>query len=104
MSYASVSDAQRDALLKIMNKDFMSSEESGEEILDGERKSVIQVRPLPWRASHLQRILKQLDRKMDRRKSKQSRQQTLPRVVGSVSTRSRPFGFADDFFGFQHGT
>ena len=104
MSYASVSDAQRDALLKIMSKDFMSSEESGEEILDGERKSVIQVRPLPWRASCLQRILKQLDRKMDRRKSKQSRQQTLPRVVGSVSTRSRPFGFADDFFGFQHGT
>ena len=101
MHFASVSDAQRDALLKIMTKDFMSSEESGEEIVDGEKRAVIQVKPLLWRATHLHRILKQLDRRTEKRKSKQSRQQTLPRVVGSVTTRRRPTGFADDFFGFQ---
>ena len=57
LHFVSVSDAQRDALLKIRTKDFMSSEESGEEIVDGEKRAVIQVKPLPYKVIHLQCIL-----------------------------------------------
>ena len=36
-----MTDAQRDALKSVMVKEFMSSEESGEEVVDGERRAVI---------------------------------------------------------------
>jgi hypothetical protein len=81
---------------------FMSSEESGEESVEGrnDERAVLLVKPLPWRSPRLTRILKQLDRKASRKKSKQSLQQSLPRVDGPPSTRQKPVGFADDFFGF----
>lgn len=81
----------------------MSSEESGEECGDGktEKRSVLLIKPFPWRANRLNRIFKQLDRKAGRKKSKQSRRETLPRVIGPESSRLKPAaGFADDFFGF----
>ena len=81
-----------------MVKEFMSSEESGEDEQQGERKPVVIVKPLPWRASRIDRFFKQLDKKAYKIKSKQSRQQTLPRVIGPVSTRPKPAGFSGDFF------
>lgn len=86
--------------MKLMIRDFMSSEESGEEMVDGERRAVIKVKPLPWRASRVDRIFKQLDSKGEKRKSRQSKQQTLPRVAGCRSSRPQPMGFSPDFFGF----
>lgn len=94
---STLADAQRDA---IMVRDFMSSEESGEEMVDGERRAIIKVKPLLWRVSRVDRIFKQIDSKGDKRKSRQSKQQTLPRVVGSRSSRPRSLGFSSDFFGF----
>ena len=96
-------DAQREAIMKLMIRDFMSSEESGEEMVDGERRAVIKVKPQPWRASRVDRMFKQLDSKGEKRKSKQSKQQTLPRVVGCRSSQPQPIGFPPDFFSFLQG-
>ena len=103
MTSTVTSPAQKDGLKKVMLATFMSSEESGEESIDGEteKRSVLLVKPLPWRSPRLARIFKQLDRKASRKKSKQSLQQTRPRVVGPESTRPKPLGFTDDFFGFS---
>ena len=58
---------------------------SGEDCTDGEvAKPVLLVKSLPWRAKKLGRIFKQLDKKAARNKSKHSRQQTLPRILGPV--------------------
>ena len=102
MKSSSLTDAQRDAVNKIMLKEFMSSEESGEEVIDGERRPILLVKPLPWRAGKVNRIFKQLDHKACKNKSKQSKQQTLPRAVGSISTRPKPVGFSNDFWAFAN--
>ena len=89
----------KDTLKKVMLTAFMSSEESGEESIEGEtdQRAVLLVKPLPWRSPRLARILKQLDRKASRKKSKQSLQQTLSRIQGPLSTRPKPVGFGDTF-------
>ena len=81
-----------------MVKEFMSSEESGEDEQEGERKQVIIVKRLPWRAGRIDRFFSQLDKKACKNKSKQSKQQTLQRVIGSVSHRPKPTGFPSEFF------
>ena len=65
--------------MKVMIREFMSSEESGDEMMDGKR-AVIKVKPLPWRSSHIGRIFKWLDHKIEKRKSKQ---QTVTHVIGN---------------------
>lgn len=101
MKTTSLSDEQRELLKKVMIKAFISSEESGEETTETrEKRAVLMIKPLPWRASRVDRFFKQLDRKGSKQKSKQSKQQTLQRVIGCTSTRPKPPGFADDFFGF----
>ena len=79
--------------MKIMSKEFMSSEESGEE--SGQKQSVLLVKSSKWRAPKVDRFFKQIDKKATKIKSKQSKQQSLPRVVGSESTRSKPLGSSD---------
>ena len=96
----SLTDAQKDLWKKVVVKEFMSSEESGEEEIAGEKRQVINIKPLCWRAPKVNRFFKQLDRKAGRVRSRQSKQQTLPRVAGRRSTRPKPIGFSDDFFGF----
>ena len=83
-----------------MSIDFISSEESGEEERDGERQQVIQVKVLPWRAPKVDRFFKALDHKILKNCSRQSKQQTLPRVRGQYSSRQKPIGFTEDFYGF----
>lgn len=85
----------KESLKKVMLTSFMSSEESGEESVDGqsEKRAIILVKPLPWRSPRLSCILKQLDWKASRKKSKQSRQQTR-------TTRQKPAGFPENFLGF----
>lgn len=95
-----LTEAQRETWKKVVTKDFMSSEESGEENVGDGARQVIFIKVLPWRAPKVNRFFKTLDHKASKNKSRQSRQQTLPRVVGRYSNRSKPIGFADDFFGF----
>lgn len=69
----------------------MSSESSGvEQMEDGTDRPVIVVKPLQWRGAKATRFLKRLDAKAVHKKSRQSIQQTLPRVVGENSTRPKP--------------
>jgi len=78
----------------------MSSDESGEEeIANGEKRQVLKIKPLRWRAAKVDCFFKQLDHKASKLKSRQSKQQTLPRVAGSWSTRPKPVNFDKDFFG-----
>ena len=79
----------------------MSSEESGEEGDGEEVRRVMYVKVLPWRAAKVGRFLRKLDHKASKSKSHQSKQQTIPRVVGQYSTRLKPVGFSDEFFGYN---
>ena len=98
---SALKDAQQDLWKKVVVKEFISSEESGDEdIGNGEKRQVMLVKPLPWRSAKVDRFFNQLDHKAQKNKSKQSKQQTLPRVVGEHSTRPKPAGFSEDFFGF----
>ena len=86
---------------QVLTKDFISSEESGEEVLDNGRKQpVLKVKFLPWRATRVNKVFKRFDEKAMKVQTKQSLQQTLPRVCGHSSTRPKPLGFSDDFWGF----
>ena len=86
----------------MLTKEFMSSEESDEEDVGGNRSSVLTIKPLSWRASRVDRFFKRLDHKANKGKSKQSMQQMLPRVMGRHSTRARPSSLPDNFFGLFH--
>ena len=67
----------------------MLSEESGDEMIDGKRRAVIKVKPLSWRFSRIGWIFKQLDHKIEKRKSKQ---QTVLHVIGNRYLRQRLVG------------
>ena len=69
----------------------MSSESSDVERMDdGTERAVMVVKQLPWRGGKATRFMKRLDSKATSKKSMQSVQQTLPRVIGSNSTRPKP--------------
>lgn len=86
-----------------MTKDFMSSEESGEEDMGGGlKRQVLFVKAPKWRAPNVDNFFHQIDRKIKKQKSKQGNNQTLPRVVGPYSSRSKPLSFSDDFYGFSN--
>lgn len=88
--------------MQVLVKEFMSSESSAEEDLDDESgsRAVIAVKPLPWRGAKATRMMKRLDGRAESKKSKQAKQQTLPRVIGLNSQRPKPVSFPDDFWGF----
>ena len=85
-----------------MMKDFMSSEESGKETMeDGSERTVLYIKPLPWRSVHLTTGFHRLDDKVKTIKSKTGIQQTLARKIGDISNRSKPTGYPPDFWGFD---
>ena len=51
--------------MKVMIREFMPSEESGNEMIDGKRRAVIKVKALPWRSSRIGRIFKRLKLRME---------------------------------------
>lgn len=97
---SSVSSEQKELCNKILTKDFMSSEESGTENVHGVTRHVLVLKPLPWRGAKAERFLHRLDAKASKNKSKQSKTQTLPRVIGSNSSRPKPIHMPEDFWGF----
>ena len=84
--------------MKVLIREFMSSEESGDEMIDGKRRAVIKVKPLSWWFSRIRRIFKRLDHKIEKRKLKQ---QTVLHVIGNRYLRQQLVGFASDFFSFE---
>ena len=98
---SSVPEDQKKMALEPLVKEFMSSESSDEETLnDGSSRPVIVVKPLPWRGAKANRLIQRLDNRAKSNMSKQSLQQTLPRVIGPTSSRAKPDSFADNFWGF----
>ena len=65
--------------MKVMMREFMSSEENGDEMIVRKRLAVIKVKLLPWRFSCIGR----------------------PHVIGNRYLRQQLVGFALDFFGFE---
>ena len=74
----SLTDAQRDLWKKVVIKEFMSSEEWRRDWQW--RRQVIWIKPLRWRAPKVNHFFKQLDHEACKVKSRQSKQQTLPRA------------------------
>ena len=103
MTSTAISPDLKETLKKVMLVSFRSSEESGKESVEGQedKRAVVLVKPFPWHSSRLTRILHQLYRKACRKKSKQSLQQTLPRVEGPPSKRPKPIvpGLPESLFG-----
>ena len=86
---------------EILIGSLISSEESGEEEVDGNLQLVLYVKSLPWRAGKATRFFKQLDDKNKRTLSKRAKQQTLLRKPGEVSDRSKSIEFSSNFWGFD---
>ena len=82
----------------------MSSEESdGEDAtdhVDGNKRAVLAIESLAWRAAKVDRLFKCLYHNTTYIKSKQSKQRIFPRIIGKQSSRARPSCLPDDFFGF----
>ncbi len=101
MQSTSIPEEQKTIAQEILIKEFMSSENSDvEDMEDGTKRSILVIKPLPWRGEKANRYLKRLDSKANSKKSLQSKQQTLQRVIGSNSTRPKPSHLPDDFWGF----
>ena len=96
-----MTDEKRNRWKRVLTKEFMSSEDSGTEILeDGSERNIMFVRRLPWRSMEVTTGLHRLDDKINKRKTKHATQQTLTRKEGEVSDRPKPSGFAPNFWGF----
>lgn len=80
---------------------FISSEECGEELIDGKTNQILYVKPLPWRKACVTKLFKIMDEKRRTSQSKRAQRQSLPRNPGVVSTRSKPTTeFGENFWGF----
>ena len=78
-------EQQRDRWQPAMQIDMMSSEESG---MEGDEE-VMLIRPLPWRSEQVNRLMKQLDKKVESSRTPQARRQVINRVTSSEAS-SRP--------------
>ena len=97
-----IPEDRRTKWMEILVKSFMSTEESGsEELPDGTSRQVMYVKPLPWRHPKVNKFLGQLTTINESGKSKRATQQTLPRIQGETSTRSKPAEFSSTFWGFE---
>ena len=103
LSATAIPDVQRRIYSIILIREFISSQESCEENGGEESSTVLAVKPLPWRSGRINRFFKRLDEraKSKQKPSCQASQQTLQRVTGEPSSRSKPHGFPDDFWGFK---
>ena len=85
-------EKQRERWQCAMRIDMMSSEESGQE---GDN-DVIVIKTLPWRSEQVNKLMNQLDKKVDVGRTPQARRQMMPRVVSSEpSLRSKPLDIDD---------
>ena len=80
--------------MKILNLDFMSSEETGSESGSGSemmsRRKVFVSRRLTWRTAEANNMMESLDRKVSRRRSARAKEMCRVRRSGLPSTRTPP--------------
>ena len=80
---------------------FISSEDSGEEEVDGDVRQFLFVKPLSWRDAKVNKFMKQMDEKLKKRQTTRSKRQILPGVPGDVSTRPKPIAeYGANFWAF----
>lgn len=79
---------------------FISSEESGEENINGTTQQCLYIKALPWRDSKVTKFMKAMDEKCKKKQSVRAKRQMLPRVPGGISSRSKPIELSPDFWGF----
>lgn len=97
---AGTTEAGKEKWRQVLVPSFMSSEESGEEFDDGDTTPVMYVKYLTWRHPQVNKFLDQMDHKVEKRKSKRAKLQTLPRRPGGNSRRPKPLDFPATFWGF----
>ena len=74
---------QRTKWLQVAKKEYMSSEESGDD-------DSITVHPLPWRSGYVSKMFGKIDTFVNSKKSSQARRQMKERKVGTPSSRPPP--------------
>ena len=79
-------DTEKESWRRIMNIEYISSEESGYD--DGDE--VIITRPLPWLSATTQQFKRKLDLEIRNSKTPLARRQTKRRVDGDPSERPKP--------------
>ena len=80
---------QRTKWLSIAKKEYMSSEESGED-------DCMVVHPLPWRSEYVNKMFNKIDLFVTNKKSSQAKRQMRQRKFGAISERGQP-GDAPDW-------
>ena len=78
-----LTDEQTKKWLKVMQNEYMSSEESGDE-------DVIIVHPLEWRSEYVNQMFRRIDTYCSSKKSPQAVRQMKKRVSGTISSRPKP--------------
>ena len=88
---------------KVLVHSFISSEESWTEIGENDvPKSVLKVKGLSWRSPQVTKLFKKLDDKAVNAKSERAKRQTLPRIMGELSTCPKPVPeFGEQFWGYD---
>lgn len=94
MASTSLSEAEKEKILKILLLEFMSSEETGSESGSGAemmtRRKIFLSRPLDWRSAEVKTYFESLDRKVDRLRSQRAKEMCRVRRVGPPSSRPCP--------------
>ena len=98
-----LSPDQKISWRKLLVPSFISSEDSGQEEVDGEASSFIYVKSLPWRESKVNKFMKQMDEKAKKKQSLRAKRQTMPRKPEIVSLRPKPIDeFGTGFWGYSY--
>ena len=98
---SALTNEQKERWRQVLVTNFISSEESGEEEIDGDVQQYLYVKLLPWRDRKVNKFMKSMDDKIKKKQSLRARRQTLPRLYRGVSTRPKTTDvFAENFWGF----
>ena len=83
-----VCEKQKQKLFDVLNKDYVSSEDEGE---DDDGRKVFVVRKLAWRSDKLNNWMVKLDQMYNEKHlHKRGKDQTIKRVSGPDSSRTEP--------------
>lgn len=83
-----LTEEQRKKWLSVMNRDYMSSEESGDD-------DFIVLHQLPWRSDYVTKMFSKIDAYVISMKSAQAKRQMKRRRLGVPSTRPKPLDAPD---------
>lgn len=99
LASTSLTAQEKERLVKILNIDFMSSEDSGSESGSGlemaTRRRVFVLRSLSWRSPEANRMMDSLDRKVTRRRTDCAKEMCRVRRSGMPSDRTPPSDVTD---------